>query len=65
MTAFSEGYNGFGYRNKGKASAYATAGTNLYQGGRYVADYVYSDTSWDQRPGVMAIILELMNQQEN
>lgn len=56
MATYSEAYNGFGYRYKGKSSAYVYAGTNQYEGGRYVRDGVFDPNSWDQRPGTMALI---------
>ncbi len=59
MAAYTEAYNGFGYRNKGYVSAYVAAGTNLYQGGRYVADGVFDPNSWDARPGTLAIMAEM------
>jgi lysozyme family protein len=59
MAAFTEAYNGFGYRNKGYASAYVTAGSNLYKGGRYVADGKFDPNSWDQRPGTLILMAEM------
>jgi lysozyme family protein len=56
MATFAEHYNGLGYRNKDRVSPYVFAGTDQYKGGMYVADGVYSAKTFDQRPGVVAII---------
>ncbi len=60
MAAFAERYNGFGYRHRGRASAYVTAGTNLYHGGMYVADGRYSPRAVDRRLGVLPVIDAIM-----
>ncbi len=57
MCAYCEAYNGFGYRNKGTASAYVSAGTEKYTGGMYVADGVFSSTTKDSRVGVLRIFM--------
>ena len=49
-----EGFNGFGYRNKGVASPYLYAGTNLYVRGKYVADGKYDPYYIDTQLGAMA-----------
>ena len=59
MAAFTEGYNGFGYRNKGKTSAYTLAGSNHYNGGMYVADGKYDASKWDSRPGTLILMTEM------
>ncbi|MGI5861474.1 MAG: hypothetical protein ACOX6T_05385 [Myxococcales bacterium] len=60
MAAFSEAYNGFGYRlYHDCTSAYVAAGTSLYEGGRYVADGKFDPNSWDQRPGTLALMVEM------
>jgi lysozyme family protein len=56
LATFAERYNGLGYHNRGKASPYVWAGTNIYTGGRYVADRQYDPNSWDRRPGVMTLV---------
>jgi lysozyme family protein len=60
MATYSEAYNGYGYRNHGGTSPYAFAGTNQYQGGLYVKDGQYSPTTFDRRPGIVAIAQEYM-----
>ncbi|MEW5851266.1 MAG: peptidoglycan-binding protein [Myxococcota bacterium] len=55
MATYAEFYNGLGYRNHGRVSPYAFAGTDQYRGGMYVRDGVYSANTWDRRPGVLAI----------
>ena len=56
MATYAEAYNGLGYFNRGLTSPYVYAGTNIYSGGRYVADGVFDPNSWDTRPGVIALI---------
>jgi peptidoglycan hydrolase-like protein with peptidoglycan-binding domain/lysozyme family protein len=57
MATYAEAYNGFGYRKyHNSQSAYVYAGTNQYSGGRYVKDGKFDKNSWDQRPGVMALV---------
>lgn len=53
----SELWNGFGPRNKGKRSGYVVAGTQLYAGGMYVRDGVWSASAEDSRPGTLAIMV--------
>jgi len=59
MAAFTESYNGFGYRNKDRASAYVLAGSNHYNGGMYVADGKYDASKWDSRPGTLILMAEM------
>src|SRR5205085_3470830 len=61
MAAYAERYNGFGYRAKGRDSAYVSAGTDLYHGGMYVRDGVYDSSAVDHRPGVLPIIQAMMS----
>ncbi len=62
LLAYAESYNGIGYRlNKNKTSPYVYAGTNIYQGGMFVRDHVFSATAMDKRLGVAACILALQN----
>jgi lysozyme family protein len=65
LATFAERYNGLGYHNRGLASPYAWSGTNIYQGGRYVRDGVFDASSWDQRPGVIALMTALQGGQFN
>lgn len=55
-----EEYNGEGYRNHGVPSAYVWAGTNIYTGGMYVSDGVWSSTTVDPRVGCAPILKCLM-----
>jgi len=56
IATFAEAYNGLGYHYRGLTSPYVYAGTDVYKGGRYVRDGVFDANSWDQRPGVMALM---------
>ncbi|MCY1078792.1 peptidoglycan-binding protein [Archangium lansingense] len=60
MATYAEAYNGYGYRSHGSTSPYAFAGTNQYHGGMYVADGVYRSSTFDRRPGIVAIAQEYM-----
>ena len=42
-----EKYNGWGYLKRGP-SPYLWSWTNIYRGGKYVEDGVYSASAWDQ-----------------
>lgn len=55
----AEGYNGFGPRAHGRHTGYLWAGTNIYTGGKYVADGVWSPTAFDQQLGVVPILLKI------
>jgi lysozyme family protein len=59
LATFAEAYNGLGYHYRGLTSPYVYAGTDVYQGGRYVRDGVFDANSWDQRPGVMALLASI------
>lgn len=61
MMAFSEQYNGMGYRTRGIRSCYVYAGTNLNQAGRFVADCKFDPKSVDQRLGTAAIIMGIQS----
>lgn len=54
-----EGFNGFGPRAHGRHSGYLWAGTNIYNGGKYVADNFWSATAIDQQLGVVPILLKI------
>lgn len=56
MAAFAEGYNGFGYRQRGVSNPYVGAGTDLYSGGKYVRDGVYDPNARDKQPGVLSML---------
>lgn len=55
-----EGFNGFGYRNRGVASPYLYAGTNLYAKGKYIADGKYDPNYVDTQLGAMAIFKRMI-----
>jgi lysozyme family protein len=50
-----EAWNGFGPRNHGRPSGYLWSGTSVYQGGKYVADRVWSRGTWDQQLGCVEL----------
>lgn len=52
----AERFNGFGPRNRGKRSGYLWAGSNVYDGGKYVEDNVWSASTWDEQLGVMPVL---------
>jgi lysozyme family protein len=54
-------YNGIGYASRGVPSPYVWAGTDQYQGGKFVADGVYSPTKVDPQPGCAALIKTMMS----
>ena len=55
-----EKYNGWGYRHHGVPSAYLWSFSNIYGGGKYVADGVWSASAEDQQCGVMPMISRMM-----
>ncbi len=57
---YAEGYNGWGYHNKGVVSPYVWAGTSNYKSGKYVADGVYNAGYVDQQLGVAAMMKAIM-----
>lgn len=52
----SERYNGWGYRKRDFPSAYLWSFSNIYRGGKYVADGVWSSTAIDKQCGTMPLI---------
>lgn len=52
----SERYNGFGYRSQGVPSAYLWSFSNVYRGGKYVADGVFDFGARDKQCGVLPLI---------
>jgi lysozyme family protein len=50
-----EKWNGFGPRNHGRPSGYLWSGTTIYQGGKYVADGVWSRGTFDRQLGTVEI----------
>lgn len=55
-----EKFNGFGYRNKQVESPYLWSFSNIYQGGKYVADGVFNASVSDRQCGTMPIIKQIM-----
>lgn len=55
-----ERYNGWGYRNKGVPSAYLWSFSNIYQGGKFIADGVWSATAQDQQCGTLPTLKRMM-----
>ena len=60
MAAYTEAYNGFGYRMGGRPSPYVTAGTDLYSSGLYVRDGVINPHAKDRRVGTLPFMRALM-----
>lgn len=52
-------YNGFGPRAHGRHTGYNWAGTNIYDGGKYVADNVWNPNAWDTQLGCVTIALAI------
>jgi len=57
---YAEQYNGWGYHNKGIASAYLWAGSTIYKGGKYISDGRWSATAIDSQPGVASVLRLMM-----
>lgn len=55
-----EGYNGYGYHAKGIPSPYLVGGSNKQKRGKYVADGVYSPSTWDTQLGVLTLLQALV-----
>lgn len=61
MAVFEEElWNGFGPRAHGRVSGYPWSYTNIYQGGKYVADGVWSASTWDTQIGTVPLMLALI-----
>jgi len=56
----AERFNGFGYFWKGVPSAYLWSYSNIYIGGKYVADGVWDGNARDQQVGVMPLLKRMM-----
>jgi lysozyme family protein len=54
-----ERYNGWGYRQHGVPSAYLWSYSNIYPGGKYIADHVWSANAQDAQCGVMPLAAQL------
>jgi len=55
----AEGFNGWGYANRGLPSPYVWGGTNIQKPGKYVADGKWNGRVWDTQPGVAPILVSL------
>ncbi len=55
-----EKWNGFGYYFNGVPSAYLWSHSNIYQGGKYVADGVWDPHALDAQIGVMPLLKRMM-----
>ncbi len=62
MCAYTEGYNGWGYRmyHPQIASAYVNSGTTNYTAGKYTGDGTFSETFVDGQVGTLPIMLETL-----
>ncbi len=56
----AETYNGFGPRKRGRKSGYLWAGSNVYDGGKFIADRKWNAAHWDTQLGVMTVLSHLM-----
>lgn len=52
-------YNGFGPRNHGKYTGYLWSGSNIYSGGKYVADGVWDPDANDRQLGIIPVIVKM------
>ncbi|XOK59611.1 C39 family peptidase [Paenibacillus elgii] len=59
LLAYAEEYNGLGNFNNNRVSSYVYSGTNVYKGGQYVEDHVYSSSAFDRRPGIYVLLKAL------
>lgn len=60
MAAYEwEKWNGFGPRGHGRPTGYVWSGTNIYRGGKYVADGVWSRGTWDHQLGTVIIAKQI------
>lgn len=55
-----EAFNGFGPRAHGTHTGYDWAGTNIYTGGKYVADGVWDRSAVDTQLGVIPMMLRMV-----
>lgn len=55
-----ERFNGWGYFNRGVPSAYLWSFSNIYKGGKYVADGVWSSSTWDRQMGIAPLLKRLL-----
>lgn len=55
-----EGYNGYGYSNRGVPSPYLWSGTDQYKSGKYVRDGVYDPNAVDGQLGCAGLLMAMM-----
>jgi lysozyme family protein len=55
-----EAWNGFGPRSHGRHTGYLWAGTNIYDGGKYVADGVWEYDEFDHQLGLVPLMAALI-----
>jgi hypothetical protein len=60
MLTLQEMYNGLGYANKNRPSAYIWSGTNQYKSGKYVSDGVYDPNAIDSQLGCAVMLKAMM-----
>lgn len=56
-----EGFNGFGPRMRGRKSGYLWAGSNIYDGGKFVEDRKWDPNTFDQQIGTMTVLKVLVD----
>ncbi|MDD3149862.1 MAG: hypothetical protein PHV68_03430 [Candidatus Gastranaerophilales bacterium] len=61
MLSYAEYYNGLGYHNNNRTSAYVYSGTNEYTSGKYVADGKYSKSAVDKQLGVAVMLNSIIS----
>lgn len=59
LVYYTNAYNGFGPNDHGKHSGYVWAGTNVYDGGMYVADGRWNPSAHDTRLGTVALMMAI------
>jgi lysozyme family protein len=65
MAYLLEGFNGYGYQNKGIPSPYLWGGSNQYIRGKYVADHVFDPNHVDTQMGCMPVLRLLQSSQSH
>lgn len=55
-----ESWNGFGPRNRGKKTGYLWSGTNIYTGGKYIADGIWAPTVMDKQLGIVPVMARMI-----
>lgn len=55
----TEGYNGYGYMQRGKPSPYVWGYTNQCPRGKYIRDHVYDPNAEETQPGTAALLYRM------